>query len=162
MKALDKEGNCFKYLRDKFPKLSDAKVLEGIFVGPQIRKLFKDENFECTMNHLELAAWTSFKNICEHFLGNHKSENYQDIVTNLLESYKKLGCRMSLKVHFLQSHLDFFPANLGKMSDKQGERFHQDIAEMEKRYQGRWDPVMMGDFCWFLIREDNNPHKRKK
>ena len=114
VKALDKEGNCFKYLRDKFPKLSDAKVREGIFVGPQIRKLFKDENFECTMNHLELAAWTSFKNICEHFLGNHKSENYQDIVTNLLECYKKLGCSMSLKVHFLPVTFGFLSCKFRK------------------------------------------------
>ena len=33
------------------------------------------------------------------------------------------------------SHLDFFPPNLGAVSDEQGERFHQDIAIMEKRYQ---------------------------
>jgi len=29
---------------------------------------------------------------------------------------------MSLKIHFLHSHLDFFPENLGAMSDKHGER----------------------------------------
>jgi hypothetical protein len=27
------------------------------------------------------------------------------------------GCNMSWKVHFLESHLDFFPENLGEMSD---------------------------------------------
>jgi DNA-binding ferritin-like protein len=32
---------------------------------------------------------------------------------------------MSLKVHFLHSHLDFFPENLGEVSDEQGERFQQ-------------------------------------
>ncbi|KAF2350797.1 Reverse transcriptase domain [Trinorchestia longiramus] len=42
---------------------------------------------------------------------------------------------MSLKVHFLHSHLDFFPENLGGVSDKHGERFHQEIAAIEKRYQ---------------------------
>jgi hypothetical protein len=30
---------------------------------------------------------------------------------------------MSLKIHFLYSHLSFFPENLGAVSDKQGERF---------------------------------------
>ncbi|UYV84383.1 hypothetical protein LAZ67_X001983 [Cordylochernes scorpioides] len=42
---------------------------------------------------------------------------------------------MSLKIHFLHSHLDFFPNNLGAVSDEHGERFHQDISSMEKRYQ---------------------------
>jgi hypothetical protein len=40
---------------------------------------------------------------------------------------------MSLKVHFLDSHLDYFPANLGAISEELGERFHQDIKEMERR-----------------------------
>ena len=43
---------------------------------------------------------------------------------------------MSLKVHFLDSHLNYFLENLGAVSEKQGERFHQGIKEMEKRYQG--------------------------
>ncbi|UYV74137.1 hypothetical protein LAZ67_11002222 [Cordylochernes scorpioides] len=46
-----------------------------------------------------------------------------------------LGCNMSLKIHFLHSHLDFFPDNLGSVSDEHGERFHQDKSSMEKRYQ---------------------------
>ena len=33
VKALNREGQAFKYLREKFPRLSDAKVKEGIFVG---------------------------------------------------------------------------------------------------------------------------------
>ena len=32
------------------------------------------------------------------------------------------------------------------MSEEHGERFHQDIQVMEKRYQGRWDEAMMGDY----------------
>ncbi|UYV76875.1 LAMA2 [Cordylochernes scorpioides] len=67
--------------------------------------------------------------------GSVKVENYRDKVNNLLLSYKALGCNMSLKIHFLHSHLDFFPENLGAVSDEHGERFHQDISSMEKRYQ---------------------------
>ena len=37
------------------------------------------------------------------------------------------GCNVSLKFHFLQSHLYIFPGNKGAVSDKHGERFHQDI-----------------------------------
>ena len=36
VKAMDRDGQAFKYLHDKFPKMSDAKVKEGVFVGPQI------------------------------------------------------------------------------------------------------------------------------
>jgi len=32
----------------------------------------------------------------------------------------------------------FFPEYLGEVSDEHGERFHQDIMAMEKRYQGKW------------------------
>jgi hypothetical protein len=77
------------------------------------------------------------------FLGNHKAENYHEVVSDLLTAYKAMGCNMSLKVHFLGSHLDFVPDNLGAISDEHGERFHQDIYNMEKRYQGRWSLSML-------------------
>jgi hypothetical protein len=35
-----------------------------------------------------------------------------------------MGCNMNLKIHFLESHVDFFPEKLGKVSDEHGERFH--------------------------------------
>ena len=60
---------------------------------------------------------------------------------------------MSIKMHYLFLHIDRFPENLGSISDEQGERFHQDIKEMESRYQGRWDAVMMADYCWTLRRD---------
>jgi hypothetical protein len=43
----------------------------------------------------------------------------------------------SQKIHFLHSHLNFFPPNLVAVSDEHGERFHQDISTMEKRYAGK-------------------------
>jgi hypothetical protein len=60
---------------------------------------------------------------------------------------------MSLKVHFLGSHLDFLPENLGAVSDEHGERFHQDIYNMVKRYQGKWSLSMLADYCWTLKRD---------
>ena len=50
-----------------------------------------------------------------------------------------MDCQMSLKIHFLHSHLDFFPKNLDAVSEEQGKRFHQDIKAMEVRYQGFWN-----------------------
>ena len=80
----------------------------------------------------ERTAWLPFKKICKDLLGNHKASKYQDVVEDLLTSYKAMGCNMSLKIHFLESHLDFFPENLGEVNDEHSERFHQDIMTMEK------------------------------
>ncbi|UYV77499.1 hypothetical protein LAZ67_15001302 [Cordylochernes scorpioides] len=121
--------------KTKISSISEAKIKEGIFIGPQIRELQQDGNFQNSLNEVEAAAWNSFRNVCKNFLGSVKVENYRDIVNDLLLSYKALGCNMSLKIHFLHSHLDFFPDNLGAVSDEHGERFHQDISSMEKRYQ---------------------------
>ena len=44
---------------------------------------------------------------------------------------------MSIKMHYLFLHIDRFPKNFGAMSDEKGERFYQDIKEMETKYQGR-------------------------
>ena len=134
---------------------------EGVFEGPKIRQLQRNPTFDKKLNHDELSAWNSFKDVITGFLGNKRVENSDRIVERLLVNYKNLGCRMSLKIHFLHSHLTFFPPNLGAVSDEQGERFHQDIQQMEKRYQGRWDEAMMSDYCWFLKREDTSEHKRK-
>ena len=43
--ALEKDGNCFKYICMKFPGLAIAKLKAGIFNGPQIQKLINDPNF---------------------------------------------------------------------------------------------------------------------
>jgi hypothetical protein len=39
--------------------------------------------------------------------------------------------------------MDFFPDNMGSVSDEHGERFHQDISVMEKRYKGKWSAAML-------------------
>ena len=161
VKAMDNSPG-FMYLKQKFPKISDAKIKEGIFVGPQIRSLMQDEKFEELLNPLEKAAWQALKNVTHSFLGNRKAENYRDIVNDLITSYKNLGCNMSLKVHFLHSHLDFFPENLGDVSDEHGEHFHQEISAMEKRYQGKWNPNMLADYCWTIKRDAPQAKYKRK
>jgi hypothetical protein len=124
VRALPQEGPCFKYLSMKFPSITQDKLKAGIFVGPQIYKLMKDKDIEKTMNAREKEAWTAFRPVTENFLGNNKDPNYKNIVETMLESFKKLVCNMSVKVHFLHSHIEYFPENLGRFSEEQGERFH--------------------------------------
>ena len=96
----------------------------------------QDKQFDEDLNETERNAWLSFKRIFKDCLGNHKAANYQDVLQDLLTSYKAMGCNMNLKILFLESRLDFFPANLCEVSDEH-ERFHQNIMAMEKRYQGK-------------------------
>jgi len=56
----------------------------------------------------------------------------------------------------------FFPANLGKVSDEHGERFHQDILATEKRYQSKWTSSMLADYCWTLKRDVPEANYRRK
>lgn len=162
IKALKKRNSAaFTNLFEVFPMISKAKIQEGVFDGPQIRQLMGNKKFEDEMDRLEKKAWRSFIEVCTKFLGNNRDPNYKTIVQNMVKNYYAIGCLMSLKLHFLDSHLDFFPENCGEKSDEQGERFHQDIKPMEKRYQGYWDENMMADYCWNLKRDTSVAHKRK-
>ena len=108
VKAMDKSGPGFLYINKKFPRISEAKIKKGIFVSPQIRELSKDHDFDESLNNIEKPAWTSFKKVVTGFLGNSKAYNYGEIVSEPIRNYKAMGCNMSLKIHFLHSHLDFF------------------------------------------------------
>lgn len=162
VKALDKNGKCFQYLQSKFPNLSDAKIKEGIFTGPDIRTLIKDDDFIKNMNSVEKNAWFSFKAVIENFLGTKRDPNYKTIVFTMLSNFEKLGCLMSSKLHYLFSHLDRFPENNAAKSEEMGERFHQDIKQKERHYQGRWDERMMADYCWSLKRHDSFAEHRRR
>ena len=152
-KVLDKDGRCFKFLCETFANLSTEKLKAGIFDGSQIRQLIKDSPaFEETMNHVEQEAWNCFVQVVMNFLGNTKVENYEDLVADMLVAFSNLGYYMSIKIHYLYSHMDRFPENLGTLSDEQVERFHQDLREMKTRYKGRLNMVMMADNCWNLKR----------
>ena len=133
---------------NKFSLLSEAKVKEGIFVGPQIRQLFNDSIFMEHLKPKEKRAWVAFRNVHMNFLSNRKSDDYVVYVEELLSAYKAMGCNMSLKVHFLPSHLDFLPENLRAVSDEHRERFHQDITQFEKRFSGKWNASMLTEYCW--------------
>lgn len=161
VKSLQKDGNCFRYLCSKFPKLSEAKLKEGVFTGPDIRKLLSDSLFVESMNEKEKEAWESFKGVVLRFLGNTKDPDYKTIVHRMMAAYKAQGCKMSLKVHFLHSHIDYFPENLGAYSEEMGERFHQDVRDIERRYQGRWDVNMLADYCWMLKRETKDGNRKR-
>lgn len=106
VKAMDQRGNGFLHLKEKFTYISNAKLKEGIFVGPEIRKM-KDEEFQKKLTAKERAVWISFKEVNANFLGNRRAKNYETLVAKILKNYERMDCNMSLKIHFLDSHFDF-------------------------------------------------------
>jgi len=164
VKALDVKSPAFTYLCGKFPRLTYEKLKADVFIGPQIRQLFKDQQFETVLSDKEKVAWQSFEKVSSGFLGSFKAANFRELVEGLMDSYEELGCNMSLKRHFLFLHLGFFPLNYGAVSDKHGERFHQDISMMEYRYKGKWSAAMLGDYCWAMKRDapETKHHRQAK
>lgn len=88
-----------------------TKLKQGICVGLQIKELLRDFNFKTT-DELELPALIAFYWVCQNYLSNNTAVEYKDGINNLLECYSAVGCGMSLKVLFLDSHLDFFQRTL--------------------------------------------------
>jgi hypothetical protein len=50
VKSMDKTSCGFEYVRNKLPNVSDAKIKEGIFIGPLIRELMQDIQFDEDLN----------------------------------------------------------------------------------------------------------------
>jgi hypothetical protein len=60
VKGMGQTGQAFRYLAEKFPGISAAKNEEGVFVGSQIRKLFRDKHFDRILSCNEKRAWNDF------------------------------------------------------------------------------------------------------
>ena len=93
---MNQEEAAFTHLWEKFPRLSEAKLTEGVFIGPQIRDIIKDEYFDTLLQDDEKSAWDSFKFVVKGFLGNRRAQNYEELVNNFLQCYRKLDSYMSL------------------------------------------------------------------
>ena len=74
-----------------------------------------------TMTLLERTAWDMFITVIYNIYGKKKSVNYKDHITNILKAFQKLGCNMTIIVHFWFSHSGRFSDNLGDISGKQSE-----------------------------------------
>ena len=53
--------------------------------------------FEDKLSEVEAAAWVAFTEVCENFLGNNKSSNYEHIVNHLIDAYSDMGATCPLK-----------------------------------------------------------------
>jgi len=84
VKAMDWNGSAFKNLAEKFPRISEAKIKEGIFVSPQIHKIFRDDMFNKLLQGEEQKAWDAFRLVSTKFLENIRTENYKELLEDML------------------------------------------------------------------------------
>ena len=84
---MNKQGEGSEYWREKFLKISDSKLKDGIFIGPQIREIINDDLFAHLLTETEKYVWLTCRAICLHFLGNVKAENYKQAFEDLLNAY---------------------------------------------------------------------------
>ena len=119
-------------------------------MGPQIRKLFRDDMFSNLLQGDEKKAWDAFRLVSTNFLGNIRAENYKELMENM-SLYHKLGCNMSLKIHMLHSHLNFFPDNCGMVSDEHGDLFMRKLQRWRNDIR-KSSPLPLADYCRTLVR----------
>ena len=75
VKAMKQNQNDFLYLKEKFPRISETKMNEGIFVGPQIKDIMNDNIIDDMLKELE-STWIAFKSVANNFLGNLKADDF--------------------------------------------------------------------------------------
>ena len=60
VKQLDTEGEAFKHIQQLFPKLSEAKIKAGVYMGPEVKRLINSIDFPELLSEVERTAWMSF------------------------------------------------------------------------------------------------------
>lgn len=75
MNSLNGDGGYFKYIIRMFLKLPTEKTKAGIIDGPQIGKLWNDQNFRNCITAFKKSERTEFFWEIENFLGDKKPIN---------------------------------------------------------------------------------------
>ena len=145
VKDMDKTGRRFEYVRNKLPNVSDAKIKEGIFIGPQVRELTQDKQFDDDLNETERNARLSVKEDLQGFLRKSQSRELSGCCAGPADFVQSYGMQCESENPLFGVQIGFFPQNFGEVSDEQCERFHQDILAMKKRYQGKWTSRLLQD-----------------
>ena len=96
------------------------KSKKVVFIGPQIRRLFRDKQFNQILRGNEKKAWNGWWLLATNFVGNNKADNSNRLAENLLFSSQKLGFIMSLKILFPNFHQDIFPEKCGALNNEHG------------------------------------------
>ncbi|KAG0716418.1 hypothetical protein GWK47_001026 [Chionoecetes opilio] len=110
-RASDKDGGAFNYLCR--PSDCQLEAEGGIFHATDTAA-HKGHRFQNSMNR-RVRRVKSFVQ-WEQLPGTRSSKPRQ-IVSSMISPFPKTRCWMSTKMHFLFSHMEKFPENLGALSE---------------------------------------------
>ena len=112
VKAMSEEGEGFIYVREIFPHISEAKIEEGIFVGPEVKRLSQYTDFRNQLNSVGGRAWQAFENVCSNFweMKDQKIRRNCGGATFLILC---LGMQHVIESPFPAVSLGFFPVKCG-------------------------------------------------
>lgn len=79
-------------------------------------------------------SFKSLKNAEHGFLGIFKAEDFKEVNNEL--KYLNECFNMSLKMPFLESHLDVYPSNCGELRMNIERVYQKGIFKTKKRYKG--------------------------
>lgn len=113
----------------------------------------KDDRFVECLNEEQAIAWDAVKAVIHGFLCKNRVENYQVLIDNMMTSFEAMDVHMSLKIHVLHAHIEFYERQKSTESDEAGERFHQTLMTFEDRFAGKRMDSMLADFCWSIANE---------
>ena len=124
VKEMDREESGVAFFKEKFPRTSMEKWCiwrpsnERTHEGPNVWRSIK----------VELSASQSLKSRVTNFRENNRSVEYEKEIEELLKSFRQLGTRISVKLYFLRSHLDYFSKNCGNFSEEKVSAFTKTFA----------------------------------
>ena len=76
IKAIVKQPKNLDCLKNIFPRISEAKLKEGVLNGPDIRKLMKSKEFKDALDGNDYLVWRAVKKVIRYFLGSKRAHNY--------------------------------------------------------------------------------------
>ena len=120
-KAMDRKSGGLAFFQ-KFPRISIENIKTCKFDGSQMRELVKEPMFDEAQAEAELSTWQSLKSVVTNFLWN--LQNVEKDIEELLNSFCQHRAQMSLKLHFLQLHKDYFLNYCEDFREDQGECFY--------------------------------------
>lgn len=70
----------------------------------------------------------------------------------MIEDFETMSFRTSRRVHMLHAHSNNIGNNQEVYSNEQGGRFHQEIIDIKRLYQGQYTDNMVGKYISGLVR----------
>jgi hypothetical protein len=160
---MNRVGKGLDYLRQTFLCIKETKIKEGIFVSPQIKLLFKTPTSKINWMLPRKESGTRLKAYAETFWEIKIRKLSRNHVMSYFLHTVSWCATCSWSSVCYKPTWAFSPGNTIVLSEERSESFHQDISQMEKRYSGKWNPYMLADYCWTLVRETpTEEYKRQR